>query len=144
MRKSNAVSLVFRNVERHNGAEAYRCIVEPILARREDRRAEFEDKMMKPKKAGKVTDIFGSIDQWESDYRQFLENGGKHIDDETPRNLMVCMLPADCHIHVSLHLGAHKTHQELRDFLKQYVRTSLKVQGAKQPMYAVEDNATAE
>ena len=69
------VMMVFRNVERHNGAEAWRRIAEPIIEGRDLRRKQFQPMVLRPRPATKVEDIPGALEQWESDYRLFKDSG---------------------------------------------------------------------
>ena len=73
--------LVFRNVARHHGAEAWRRITEPILQGRDLRRKHFQPRVLRPRPAQKVDDIPGALEQWESDYRLFKDSGGAEMED---------------------------------------------------------------
>ena len=55
--------LVFRNVERHNGAEAWRRVAEPINEGRDLRRKQFQPRVLRPKAATKVDDIPAALEQ---------------------------------------------------------------------------------
>ena len=102
-RASNDMTLVFKNVERHKGAEAYRRLVEPIYASQEERRAEYQKRSLQPRKAKQVGEIGRCIEEWETDYRHFLENGGLAVSDESRRNLLIEILQADVEFQVRLH-----------------------------------------
>ena len=80
---SDDMTLIFKNVRRHNGAEAYRRLVEPILASTQERRADYQKKTLAPRKAAKINDVIRCMEEWEIDQRLFLENGGIEASDES-------------------------------------------------------------
>ena len=114
--------LIFRNVTRHNGAEAWRRMTEPILEGRDLRRKQYQPRVLRPRAAGKVDDIPVALEQWESDYRLFKESGGSEIEDEQRRLILIEMLPPDISVYVTLHMSAYPTFSGLRKFIRDYVK----------------------
>ena len=99
--------LTFRNVERHNGAEAWRRMTEPILEGRDLRKKQYQPRVLRPRPAAKIDDIPGALVQWESDCRLFRESGGQDMEDEQKRLILIEMLPPDIAVYITLHMSAY-------------------------------------
>ena len=111
---------MFRNVPRHNGAEAWRRIAEPIQEGRELRQQQFQGRVLRPKAAGRVEDIPSVLEQWESDYRLFRESGGAELEDTQRRRIFIGMLPPDVAVYVTLQMKLYPTFDSLKTFVREY------------------------
>ena len=130
---------MFRNVPRHNGAEAYRRITEPILASKADRRADFQDKVNNPRRAKNIPDLPRALEEWDSNYRMFIENGGKDLDNEEKRNLLLKMIPTEAAAQLTMQIANVQDYSLLKKAIKDFVRTVAKIQGTRAgPLHVVD------
>ena len=135
-------STVFANVQRLNGAEAYRRITEPIIENRDARRQHYQPKVTNPKSAAKLEDVAMAVEHWESDYRKYLESKGTELDDEQRRLILIDILPPDVGVFMTLQLAQHPTYAKLRAFIRNYIRTVTNKKLSGKGMYMVDDDVS--
>ena len=116
------VQMVFRNVPRHSGAEAWRRITEPMTEGKELRRKTYQPRVLNPKSVTKIEHITSAIESWESDYRLFRESGGEELQDEQRRMIFIDSLPPDIAVHVTMNMIHYPTYATLKAFVRNYVR----------------------
>ena len=61
VKSDDETAMIFRNVERHNGAEGWRRIVEPIVEGAELRERFYQPKVLNPEPAKKIEDLNRAI-----------------------------------------------------------------------------------
>ena len=112
----------FRNVDRLNGAEAWRRTVMPIISNTACRRKELRNRADNPKPANKFNDFDQALNQWLTDYRLFREYGGEEFSQEKMREMLVNILPTDLATYVTLQSHSYKTFTGLKGFIKEHIQ----------------------
>ena len=64
-----------------------------------------------------------------------MENGGVQAGDESRRNQLIEILPSDVATHVSLYLAAYPNYVTLKEYIKKYVKTVLRIHGQGRPVH---------
>ena len=115
VKDNNDKAAAFRNVPRHNGLEAWRRITEPINDDKAAMRRELLPKINNPKGAKAYNEIEQRLEEWNTDCRLMIENGGKAPDDEARRLAFCEMLPSDMSTYALMRL---ETDPEFSSFAK--------------------------
>ena len=114
----------FRNVPRHNGFEAWRRIAEPINDDKSAMRRELLPKVNNPRAAKSIDELEQCLEEWSTNCRLMLENGGKMPDDESRRVAFIEMLPADMSTYATMRMDEDdfSTFNKIKKWAIKYVK----------------------
>ena len=114
----------FKNVERHNGFEAWRQIAMPINEDKILILQELLPLITNPKAASDINHYDDAVRDWNTNLRLFKEAGGEKPTGDAERLAFTKPLPPDVAAHVTLHmdLPQFKNFEELRKFTDKYVK----------------------
>ena len=123
---SNKTS-IYKNVQRHNGLEAWRKIAEPINDDKMMILQELLPQITNPKPATDMLGFEGAMRDWQTTIRLYTEAGGEKPTGEPERMAFIRLLPPDVAAHVLLHqaLPQYATFDNLKRFTEQYVKVML-------------------
>ena len=114
----------YRNVERHNGLEAWRVMSEPINEEKSLARKDLLPLINNPKGAATIDDLEPKLLEWNTNIRKMIENGGNAPDDATRRAAFLEMLPAELNTHATMKLDEPEfaTFGQVKAWATKYVK----------------------
>ena len=93
LKEDSAQLSTFRNVQRHNGLEAWRRMAEPINEDKAMVRKELFTKLTNPKPAGSLDRVEEALRDWDTNLRLFAEADGPMPSEQAKRISLVGILP---------------------------------------------------
>ena len=106
LKEDNEEASVFRNVPRHNGVEAWRRLAEPINEDKSLVRKTLLPLVNNPKSATSIYDLESKLEEWTTNCRLMLENGGVVPDSEHRRMALLDMLPPELSSHATMQMDS--------------------------------------
>ena len=94
----------YRNVERHNGLEAWRTMAEPVNQDKTLMRKELLTLVNNPVAAKTIDEYEGRLRDWNTNLRLMQENDGVVPSDDQKRAILIDMLPPEVNMYVTLRL----------------------------------------
>ena len=127
VKDNNDKASAFRNVPRHNGL-AWRRIAEPINDDKAAMRRELLPKIHNPKGAKSHDEVEQRLEDWNSNCRLMVENGGESQSDETKRLALIEMLPPEINSYVILHMDEprYDSFEKVKKSAKKFANILLK------------------
>ena len=124
VKENNDKASVYRNVPRHNGLEAWRRLAEPINADKSMMRKDLLPLVNNPKCATNMEDVEAKLEDWNTNCRLMVENGGEMPSDETRRMAFVEMLPPDImsHVMMNIDLPGFETFNKVKKYTLRYIK----------------------
>ena len=142
VKEDNDKATVYRTVPRHNGLKAWRRIAEPINKDKSLMRKKLLPLVNKPKGAANVDELEKRIEDWSTNCRLMIENGGTLPDDYTRRMAFVGMLPAEVQTHVMMKLEEPdiETYAKIKKWVTKYVKVFQQQKTSKKGVVNVIEN----
>ena len=109
--------LAFTKVQESNGPEAWRQAVQPINSRTSTRRLDLRDKVNNPGTVHDMAHLMTHIDKWETTHQQFVRAGGRELEDEDRRAILLKMLPRDQRPHIIRQ--RFDDYEDMKEFLRE-------------------------
>ena len=124
VRENDDKASAFRNVERHNGLEAWRVLAEPINEDKAIMRKHLLPLVNNPKAAKSLNEVEDRLRDWSTNCRLLVENGGQMPDDYTRRNVFVGMLPPELNTYITMRMEepAFDTYAKIKQHVVKYVK----------------------
>ena len=113
---------IFRNVTKLNGAEAWRRVTKPINSQSVGRRQQLRQKAWNPQPARNVMQVDQVIEEWETNYRKYIEARGDPMSDESRRELLAQILPGDLSTIMMVQLHQYTDYNSMKLFVKNHVQ----------------------
>ena len=131
----------FNNVERLNGADAWRKITMDISSKTESRRLVLMRKINNPGAVAKLTDAMMHVERWEQDHADYVECGGTSFTDEQRKGILMSIIPEQAANQLIWKIGEFRTYGALREHL----RTTIDMiqMGSGKPTHLLEEGAKA-
>ena len=141
---NDTVKVMFANVPRHNGLEAWRRIYEPINEDNILIRKDLLPLITNPKAASSIDAIPLALENWDTNQRLYKAAGGDDISEQQKRLTFIQMLPRDVCAYVTMHIELPEYHKfaDLKRFALKYVKVISSLnRTAKHGVHAVMDRA---
>ena len=118
--QSNAsASTRLQNVEVLHGVEVWRRIVVPIRSRSLETRHRLHDLVRNPKQATRLGGIMDAIEDWELEIQKYVMAGGRDLDEEEKRLMILNMLPRGLPYTFVTPLRKIESYAELKEALRE-------------------------
>ena len=105
----------FKNVERLNGADAWRKITTDISSKSEPRRITLMRKVTSPSQVTKLADTMMGVERWEDDHTSYVESGGMPFSDDQRKGILMGMLPTQVSNQLIWKSADFRNYGELRE-----------------------------
>ena len=138
LKENEGADMIFKNVVRHNGLEAWRRISEPVLEDSEFTRKDLQPSVLHPKGAGKLDERPVALERWETNLRKFRQAQGECPSDDQKRLILVDMLPSDMAPYITLQLGLYPSYEALQKYILQYCKVMGNMRRSHKPVHLLD------
>ena len=123
--------IVFNNVPKGNGFEAWRRIIVSIAPRSEARLHDMHGDVHRPPSSKRLADVMYDIDKWETLLREYYRCGGSPLTDKTKVVVAMKMLPPSTPASVKMALNSIASFEAFKAELGQNITNSRRLQRAQ-------------
>ena len=128
---------VVKNVENHNGVEAFRRLCRRFSGRTRGKRLQMIRRSVNPTKVKKLGDVMGMIEKWENNLRRLQADFKEELSNGLRTGILLEMMPGDVAEHLSQKVNDDDKYEDVKEMVLRYIETRADCEGTAMDIGAV-------